>query len=129
MNDLNASRVIIFAKNMEEMTSFYENVLGLSCVKTSDDTDTFVSFDAGGIQVSLHAIPADYARHIEISVPPTARANTPLKLVFHVDDVEATRTVLNSRGANMKAVQKFGKLHLCDGLDPEGNIFQISNRP
>jgi len=50
---LEMARVILFAKDMKRMTSFYESVVGL---------------------------------------------------------------------------QRFDGLHLCDGIDPEGNVFQISNR-
>jgi hypothetical protein len=35
-------------------------------------TDVWASFDAGDFQIALHAIPADIARHIQISSPPAS---------------------------------------------------------
>ena len=52
----------------------------------------------------------------------------PHKLVFHADDVPAMREELVRRGAPMQEVETFGDLVVCDGRDPEGHRFQISNR-
>ena len=40
----------------------------------------------------------------------------------------AARDLLIDRGAFMGPVNVFGDLHLCDGEDPDGNRFQLSNR-
>lgn len=125
---LGISRVIIFAKDMEKMASFYGSVLGLPCVETVDDSAEFVSFDAGAIDLALHGIPEKYARSLQISDPPVAREGTPIKVAFGVESVNETRRELESRGATMGPVREFGALQLCDGTDPEGNIFQLSNR-
>jgi hypothetical protein len=39
-----------------------------------------------------------------------------------------TRERWVARGGKLGPVRRFGKLHLCDGKDPEGNVIQISNR-
>jgi len=122
------ARVIIFAKDMGKMESFYRDVIGLSRVTTPDDSRDFVSFDAGAVRLSLHRIPEEYASDSEIADPPVPRKNTPIKIVFLADDVTRTRSELESRGASLGAVRQFGALHLCDGTDPEGNVFQLSNR-
>ena len=126
---LEAARVILFAKDTITMLAFYESVLGLERLSTPDDSEDFVSLDAGGIQISLHKIPQRYAKNIEIVDPPIPREETPIKVAFRVSDVEEFRKRLESRGAKMRKIQKADSVCFCDGTDPEGNIFQISNRP
>ena len=125
---LEVGRIIVFAKDMEKMTSYYETVVGLPRAGTPDDSEDFVAFDAGGVHFCLHRIPEHYARDIEIATPPIAREATPIKVSFHSPAVRSAREVLESRGAMLGPVREFGTLHLCDGTDPEGNVFQLSNR-
>ncbi|MCH9650057.1 MAG: hypothetical protein K0U98_17605 [Deltaproteobacteria bacterium] len=129
MGELQIARIILFVKDIDLMVSFYEDVLRLSRTNSPDDSEGFVSFDVGAAQLALHQIPETYARNITISDPPVARGDTPIKLAFGAENVSQISAELKSRGAAMGPVQEFGSLHLCDGMDPEGNIFQISNRP
>lgn len=50
-------------------------------------------------------------------------------MVFGARDVEGAREEPTRRGATFGGVMISGELHLCDGRDPEGNVFQLSNRP
>jgi hypothetical protein len=52
----------------------------------------------------------------------------PHKIVFYANDVSKVRSELVAKGAKMGKLRKFGALMLCDGQDPEGHVFQISNR-
>ena len=126
---LEINRIILFVKNMKGMVAFYGDVVGLARVSVADDSPDFVTFDAGGVQLSLHQIPEDIARGIRIDDPPVARSATPIKFAFHVADVTAASEALRARGAEMGPVREFGTLALCDGTDPEGNVFQLSSRP
>ncbi|MEM9173726.1 MAG: VOC family protein [Myxococcota bacterium] len=121
-------RIIVFAKHMEPMTRFYRDVLGLAEIETPDSSPDFVCFGLGEAQLCLHAIPAPIAEEITISDPPEARDSTPIKFAFFVDDVAETARALESRGARMDPIHTFEGLVLANGLDPEGNVFQISNR-
>ncbi|HEX4303764.1 MAG TPA: VOC family protein [Rhizomicrobium sp.] len=105
------ARVILFTAQMETMTAFYRDVLGLKQVTNEKG---WREFDAGGVTVALH------------SGPPSPGRKGP-KIVFRAKDVAGLRETLNKRGA------KFGKLsdddfHLCNGKDPDGNPVQLSNR-
>ena len=113
-------RAMIYVKDLPRMAMFYGEMLGF---KRVDDGrfDSWVEFDAGGARFALHAIPAEIARHIEISSPPRARENGPVKLFFQVEDVEAERARLASLGITMMQ-RPWGSW---DGIDPEGNIFGI----
>jgi len=113
---------MIFVKDLERMTRFYRDAIGLA-PRPRSRGDDWVEFDAGGAALALHAIPAELASDITVTDPPVAREATPLKLVFEVADLDAARRHLIDHGAVMFDVRPWGA---CDGLDPEGNVFQIA---
>ena len=119
MHSLRLCRAILFAKDMKRMTDFYHDALGLAVVSNQPG---WVEFDAGGMRLALHDIPPRVAKQTVNTNPPRAREETPIKLVFEVDDLEASRRYLSARGATMFEPRSWGA---CDGLDPEGNVFQI----
>src|SRR6185295_15465044 len=96
---------MIFAKDMTRMTAFYRDALGLTVVPDKASAE-WVELDAGGARVALHLIPEKYAKDIQITTPPKARSENPIKIAVMFDP------------------HAFG----CDGLDPEGNVFQIVGR-
>ena len=118
---MNLNCSIIFAKNMERMTAFYRDGIGLR-FRPDRSNEMWAEFDAGGLTFALHAIPEEIAQGIEITVPPTARSQTPMKLVFGAPDLDAARAHLVGHGAVMFEPKPWGG---CDGLDPEGKVFQI----
>jgi catechol 2,3-dioxygenase-like lactoylglutathione lyase family enzyme len=105
------ARVILFTGQMDAMTRFYGEVLGLKQVTAEKG---WREFAAGGARIALHSGPASPGRKGP-------------KIVFYAKDVAAMRAALVARGA------KFGKIHegdfcLCDGKDPDGNPVQLSSR-
>lgn len=114
-------QAMIFAKDMDRMTAFYRDGLGLREIPETRQ-EGWVELDAGGATLALHVIPEAIARDIEITDPPQARSDTPIKLVFETPDPTAARAHLVSLGAVMNEPRRGGS---CDGLDPEGNVFQI----
>lgn len=114
--NLKTSRIIYFTNKMTTMNKFYGETLGLAPIENKlGDPSGFCEFDAGSCTIALHKGSAGI---------PASRN----KIVFHSDNVNKTREELISRGAKMGKVFGSDKLHLCDGTDPEGNKFQISNR-
>ena len=106
-------RIMLFARNMKEMTEFYETKMGLRVLERSPG---FVDFDAGGCRLALHR-------------STTPRPNR-TKICFYAKDVSRMRKELMERGVKMgKDPGKGAGLKLCDAKDPEGNIIQLSNRP
>lgn len=105
------ARVILFTAQIDVMSKFYGEGLGL---KRVTNEKMWREFAAGGARIALH------------SGPPSPGRKGP-KIVFYAKDVAAQREKLVARGA------KFGKVHegefcLCDGKDPDGNPIQLSNR-
>jgi len=101
----------LFTRQLEEMTAFYRDVIGLELVTKEKG---WCEFDAGGVQLALHA------------GPPSPGAKGP-KVVFFTADVAGQREVLNNRGAKFGKV-KVGAITLCDAKDPDGNPIQLSDR-
>jgi catechol-2,3-dioxygenase len=112
------AQAILFANDLERMKQFYSGLLGLPIV---EEADGYLRLDAGGgCVLMLH-----YLRE-----PPSAtpREDTFIKLAFHADDVAATRAALIAQGVQMKELHHFGSVSLCNGVDYEGNVFQITSR-
>jgi catechol 2,3-dioxygenase-like lactoylglutathione lyase family enzyme len=108
---LKMTRVILFTRNMESMTAFYRDALGL---KQVTDEKCWREFNAGGLTIALH------------SGPPSPKSKGP-KLVFYAKDIAATREALVARGVKLGKVGA-APFFLCDGRDPDGNAIQLSSR-
>lgn len=106
------ARVILFTRQMEAMSQFYGEVLGLKQVTVENG---WREFAAGGARIALH------------SGPPSPGGKGP-KIVFHADDVDAQRERLVARGAKFGKVRQGDVFCLCDGKDPDGNPIQLSDR-
>jgi catechol 2,3-dioxygenase-like lactoylglutathione lyase family enzyme len=112
---------ILFVKDMPRMLAFYRDGLGLRWIAERSSED-WAELDGDGAVLALHAIPAEISARIAIQSPPEAREDTPIKLVFAADSLVQARQQLIACGAVMSEPSAFGT---CDGLDPEGNVFQI----
>ncbi len=105
------ARVILSTNQIDAMSRFYGEVLGLNQVTSEKG---WREFAAGGVNIALH------------SGPPSPGRKGP-KIVFYAKDVAAVRKALIERGAEFGKVRE-GEFILCDGKDPDGNPIQLSNR-
>lgn len=106
------ARVILFTGKMEEMSTYYGEVLGLEQVSSEKG---WREFNAGGARIALHS-------------GPSSPGSKGPKIVFYAEDVAALRETLVARGARFGKVRQGDVLCLCDGKDPDGNPVQLSNR-
>ena len=127
MENLVLGRVMLYAKDIKRMVAFYRDVLGFTVLPSLYDPAEFVLLDAGSAQLCLHQIPEVIARNIDLGDPVVPRSKAPVKIMYLTEDVAATRETLIARGAQMGALQNYPPLVYCDGQDPEGNIFQVTN--
>jgi predicted enzyme related to lactoylglutathione lyase len=109
-------RIVLFCRNVQTLAKFYRDIFALD-VKGDPNDKAWVELAAGECSLALHK-----------GTPPPASRGLP-KVVFWTADVAKTRETLAKKGAQLGKVKLFGDLHLCDGTDPEGNVFQLSNRP
>jgi catechol 2,3-dioxygenase-like lactoylglutathione lyase family enzyme len=106
------ARVILFTGQMDAMSKFYGEVLGLKQVTSEKG---WKEFAAGGARIALHSGPSSPGRKGP-------------KIVFHAKDVASIRAALVARGAKFGKVRGGENFCLCDGKDPDGNPIQLSNR-
>ncbi len=109
---LKMARVILFTGQMDAMSKFYGEVLGLKWVS---EEKGWREFAAGGARIALHSGPSSPGRKGP-------------KIVFHAEDVAAVREKLVARGASFGTVRDGEVFCLCDGKDPDGNPIQLSSR-
>ena len=103
------------------MTAFYQALLG---VAPAQQTEGWVEFRSGSSTLMLHSIPDPVAAEIVLSTPPEPREQTPIKLIFTVENLAAERVRWAAAGIGL-VERPWGS---CDGMDPEGNIFSIMAR-
>jgi catechol 2,3-dioxygenase-like lactoylglutathione lyase family enzyme len=111
--------VIIFVRDLDRMRAFYETLLGLVVVEESPG---WVRFSTGTSALALHAL-------AHADAPTSPREDSYIKVAFHADDVATERARLAAAGVVVRDPVTFGSITLCDAVDPEGNVFQISSRP
>ncbi len=111
-NMMKLARVILFTGQMDAMSKFYGEVLGLKQVTHEEG---WREFAAGGATIALHSGPSSPGRKGP-------------KIVFHAKDVAAVRETLAARGATFGKVRQGEVFCLCDGKDPDGNPIQLSSR-
>jgi predicted enzyme related to lactoylglutathione lyase len=103
------------------VTAFYVEGLGLTVVPEKS-SEGYVVFNAEGVLFAVHAIPSAIARNIEITDPPQARSDAPMKLVFQIADIEGACIRLAKLGGKLLPPRGSGSR---DAVDPEGNVFQV----
>lgn len=111
------AQAILFANDLGAMKAFYRDALGLQII---EDDPGYVRLDSGGAVLMLHKLGEPPS--------PSPRMDSFIKLCFKSDDVPAAREALVARGVTMRELHRYGPITFCDGVDPEGNIFQITTR-
>lgn len=109
------------------MREFYTRMLQAQPIN-AEWTDSWALFDVGGTGFALHAIPRESADKIDPSSPPPVREQSPVKLVFAVENLSAERARLEAMGITMLQRPWQEPAESCDCIDPEGNIFEIAAR-
>jgi catechol 2,3-dioxygenase-like lactoylglutathione lyase family enzyme len=110
--------VFLPTQSFETAAEFYENVLGLQCSARYDRVPGG-EFETGNLTLQLLE-----AEKIGIDFNP---AKNPIAL--HVDDVEAARAELESRGVAFRGETiDSGVCHMAFFHDPDGNALMLHHR-
>jgi predicted enzyme related to lactoylglutathione lyase len=118
------NRIIIYVGDVETCANFYRDVFGFTALPNTLPAREWLELETGGCRLAF----------IKAHGPdgpinsPTGGPTNPHKIVFFVEDVFAARAELIAKGAKMGNACTFGSVVLCDGSDPEGHVFQLSNR-
>lgn len=116
---------VIYAKNLERMRAFYEPLAELSVAEIGTG---HVVLAGPTLQLMLVTMPDHIAASITIGQPPTLRTETPIKLIFPVSSLANARTIAARLGGEVWPATRewsFRGDRICDGFDPEGNVFQL----
>lgn len=115
--------VILFVNDMDTMRIFYTEVLQLAL--EGEAAPDWVLLNTGACQIGLHKAGKAYQNR------QSSPAYYAAKLVFDIkEDIYAVREDLVRKNVRMKAVMCFDGYDflVCDGLDPEDNVFQLKQR-
>ncbi len=120
--NLNTARV--FVRDLPAARRFYADALGLA-LRAQDMARGYCLFDAGNVELLVEAVPAD--------APPEeqARVGRFTGLSFRVPSVHVAHQDLSRRGVVFTTApeRQFWGGTLASFRDPEGNAFQIVERP
>lgn len=122
---LNLNTIILYVRNVETLKFFYNEVLGLEIVE--DDKSVWVLLRTGAGYIGLHKIGDHYLSKIDAGY----KFDNNAKIVFEIeDDINKLRQFFIDKNVPMKAIKTFDNYDywLCDGEDPEGNVFQLKQK-
>jgi len=106
------SEVIVHVDDMKRMTAFYRDVLGL---RPDVVSEWWTTFPTGRAMLALHGGGRIGTHNVRFN--------------FDVADVDAVRTELATRGVELSEIREpIEGVRVCDGTDPEGNVFTLEER-
>lgn len=115
--------VLIYAKHLEEVSTFYERVLGARVLHSDNEHRVLQTQDA---QIIIHSIPPQYAESIVIAKPPVVREEQAIKPFFTVESLEtAARVTEECGGLVWGPVWPGPRMRVRNICDPEGNILHL----
>lgn len=112
--------ICVSTTDLAAAREWYGNVLGLEASKTwGQENPMGAEFESGSLTIAL-------VDSKKLGIEPRTN-NHPI--AFHVDDVEAARAELESRGVAFNAdTMDSGVCHMAHFRDPEGNVLMLHNR-
>jgi len=120
--------VVVYAKDISGVSEFYAAVLEITDIRREED---HIILEAPECQIVVLAIPASIAKDIVITSPSSRRTETPLKFAFPVGSIARSRAAVEHLAGQIDSPDhewQFDDDHVCDGQDPEGNVFQLRER-
>lgn len=118
--------VLIYAKHLETVSTFYERVLDAKVLRADAEVRVL---EAPDVQLVIHAIPPQFALTIDIDVPPEPRDQQAIKPFFTVERLaEAERVAEECGGIVYGPVWPGPGFTARNVCDPEGNIVHLRER-
>ena len=117
------NRVILYVQNVDRLATFYQQVFGFPLVE--EIKGEWAVLDAGPCQLALHRVGHAY----RVADADSWQVESNAKLVMTVDRPLADlHAELIAKGVPMGKIKSYPPLtgRLCDGKDPEGNVFQLA---
>jgi len=125
---LGSISAVLFARDARSLAAFYAEVGGFTGRPTDDD-DILLQSDAA--ELRMVQIPERWREDAGREQPLGRRERAAVKLVFFVPDIASCRAAAARLGGSVEAREReyqFEAWTVCDGVDPEGNVFQVRTR-
>jgi len=118
--------MVLYACELSRLREFYADALGFS---VTEEDSSYARLILEDFELVLQQAPESVTSQIQISKPPLPRSHTPIKPVLtlkrSMSDIR--KRVIDAGGLFNEAGSEwhFREHRVCDGVDAEGNIFQI----
>jgi catechol-2,3-dioxygenase len=116
-------RIILYVQDVERLAKFYQEIFQFQVAQ--EIKGEWVVLRAGACELALHRVGKPY----RVADTTSWKVETNAKLVFSVTcDLAEMRAELIQKGISMGDIKAYPGLTgpLCDGTDPEGNVFQLA---
>ncbi|MEZ4897293.1 MAG: VOC family protein [Saprospiraceae bacterium] len=113
-------KIILFCADVLRLVGFYQKHFDLKVIGSADENWTVM--DAGGTSLAFHKMGAEY------DTGDSRKEHSNVKIVFELDsDLKIFRENLIKNDVEVGPVKQFSGVSylICDGCDPEGNVFQV----
>jgi len=122
---VNLHTIILYVQDVEKLKSFYTNIFNLTVIE--EYQSDWALLEAGNCKLGLHKIGDKYLD----SSKGTFKFDNNTKIVFEInEDLNKVRTHFINQNVEMREIKTFDNYGywLCDGEDPEGNVFQLKQK-
>jgi catechol-2,3-dioxygenase len=116
-------RIILYVQDVERLAKFYQDIFQFQVAQ--EIKGEWVVLRAGACELALHRVGKPY----RVADTTSWKVETNAKLVLSVtSDLAEMRAQLIRKGVPMGDIKAYPSLTgpLCDGTDPEGNVFQLA---
>jgi predicted enzyme related to lactoylglutathione lyase len=114
--------IILFVENVEKLKQFYMENFHLELAEEIESQ--WVLLKAGLCELGLHAIGVEYTQDDQTS----GKFENNVKMVFEIEeDIFVAHKKLTANQVALTEIKTWDNYPywLCDGKDPEGNVFQL----
>lgn len=116
--------IMFYVQDIKALRDFYVKNFNLTII---EEDDIWVLLNAGNLNIAFHKIGQKYLEGIN----PNHKFDNNVKIIFNIDsNIETARDELVQRNIQMREIKTFENYDfwLCDGIDPEGNVFQLKSK-
>jgi catechol-2,3-dioxygenase len=122
---VNLDTIILYVQDVDRLKTFYIDIFNMEVIE--EHPSQWVLMKAGHGNLGFHKIGEQYLDKSKGSF----KFDSNCKIVFNIqEDINEARDRLVSRNVAMREVKTFDNYDywLCDGEDPEGNVFQLKKK-
>jgi predicted enzyme related to lactoylglutathione lyase len=116
---------VLYAADAARISAFYSALIGFQILHADDE---YVLLRSDTYELVVLTTRESRAAGATLTQPPQPRTGTAIKPVFFVPDLSSARALAGQLGGGLDAATdewRFGGCIVCDGFDPEGNVFQL----